>query len=880
MKKPISLFLAASIAIPTMLTAVSGCVNASADDKMTNGELLELINNKFGFEGYESSESYYESIPSGDAYFEAVQTAHEFEVLDELVTDFKTDEVVTREFFAMAASGAIYNDYADEVSISDISDITYKDDVLTVLNYGIMELNDGKFEPKKTMSGAECILLLDAAFDIWTKCSVVKPKYDVQLNEGVIDLGGAGMYYYDEAACEMKFDTDTYNQGIRKLESNNYSYDPSSDVVKLDSVSDFGIEVGSVMTLPTGDKLNPYAVAKVASIEKDNNGQYSLTTVTPEMEELFKEYSVEQTITPDFSNVDVIYDMNGNPIMPDSYSSENVAGNMAFSNSAASGNYTSNGIVTCANLSNNIYSKTAGKEKKQYSFEHKDKASGLGVKIGLSVSSNSFSISTTGSYGDISCSASKEIKNINIDYRYDFWKGYAKIVLKNDYVTKMSAKGSIKVSVPICTIPIPTGIGDLTVDITPKLNIGVDGSVSISFTNEGIVNGLEYRRGHGISKVSNSGTRSLDAKAEVKIEASLGIDVKAKAIGGMLSVGIQPSVGVGAIAKAEVHKIDIGEAEPLGLSCADIKFYPILKVKVYGKIKFFFGEIGDEFEWTALGEKNTIFELHLELRSDEPDEGMKIVPECTKDDLMNVKKDKETEQAGVTVGEGLKLTETEIRTDINAQFCVGIAEVPSGYNYEDIYVKVSNSDVLEINSNMMASHYEANPMRGTVNNVQYGAILGSALEGIAGTTSGVALDGYSCSFTGKEKGETTIKFVTKDGKYEATCEVIVFDPNEPLDLDVKLDTYGVTIGENTCYQFNIVRLPWFLTEDDIVWETSDPSIVTVGQNGMVTAVGSGYAMITASTPDGTSKAYCNITVNNVGRVAFIFIPGKCVEYQL
>ena len=75
-------------------------------------------------------------------------------------------------------------------------------------------------------------------------------------------------------------------------------------------------------------------------------------------------------------------------------------------------------------------------------------------------------------------------------------------------------------------------------------------------------------------------------------------------------------------------------------------------------------------------------------------------------------------------------------------------------------------------------------------------------------------------------------------------------------------------------------MPWYLTEDKIIWSTSDVSVVTVGQNGVVTAVGEGYAMVTASTPDETSKAYCNITVSSTGQVSLMFIPEAIVEYQI
>ena len=896
MKKPISIFLAASIAIPTILTAVSGCVNASAADIMTNGELLELINNKFGFDGYESSESYYASVPSSDAFFDAVQTAHEYEVLDEQVTDFKTSDVVTREFFAMAASGAIYSDYTDEISISDISDITYKDDVLTVLNYGIMELDNGKFEPKKTMSGAECVLLIDVAHDVWSNYSVVKPKYDVQLKDDVVDLAGIGYYTYSEETNEIKRDDESYELLVRKLSDNHYSYDADSNVIVLDSIDEFGIEKGTVMPIATGDDFNPYKIVKVTDIVQQDDGTYKIFTEQADVDECFSQYSVEQSAPLDMSKVEYIYDNEGNKIYR---SYDNVTANTNLSLGGASDSVS--GYMS-RNLTNeNVVSNTSLLDTFEDAKNGKFTVNVNGLIIGISASYKndlSFTIgcktpsptpgkkdsdNTSGikgpSVGDVAAGTvtiTHTFSNMDADYKYDFWGGYAKFVIKYNYSKKITANGTVGKSVSICKIPLEIVPG-VDVVLEPKLNFTISGEVYITLNKSNIAEGLEYRRGRGINHVHNDGTPSVDASCKVKITASFSFDVYLSAVWGAFKAGVEPEIGVVLEVAAETHVIPAGD-KIVDLTCFDLKIYPILNLKLHASVFKISGEIVLEFANGSTkdeGEGNVWLHKHFEDCS-ETDPHFQLVKECTKDKWLNLGKDIETEKAGVTIGDALCLSCDEMTINIDESFKVNITTVPSGYNCEDIYVKTSNSDIIALTDlHSIGVTYNATPLA-----LAKYAVTGNDELLANKVMDGARLDDYDCEIKGLAKGESTVKFITKDGKFTAECKVTVNDPNEPLDLDVKLNTYGITIGQYSEQKITIERLPWYLTEEDIVWNTSDASVVTVTQNGVVAGVGEGYATIVATTPDGTSKAYCNVTVTNVGQLTLMFVPDRIIEYQI
>lgn len=58
-----------------------------------------------------------------------------------------------------------------------------------------------------------------------------------------------------------------------------------------------------------------------------------------------------------------------------------------------------------------------------------------------------------------------------------------------------------------------------------------------------------------------------------------------------------------------------------------------------------------------------------------------------------------------------------------------------------------------------------------------------------------------------------------------------------------------------------VVLPMQADEQGIEWTTTDPSVATVDENGVVTAVGLGSAAVVATTRDGGFRAYCTVRVS-------------------
>lgn len=109
--------------------------------------------------------------------------------------------------------------------------------------------------------------------------------------------------------------------------------------------------------------------------------------------------------------------------------------------------------------------------------------------------------------------------------------------------------------------------------------------------------------------------------------------------------------------------------------------------------------------------------------------------------------------------------------------------------------------------------------------------------------------------TAVSAGTATIKCTAPNG-VTASCTVQVTVALSSIVLDNSELT--VNIGETS--KLVATFEPENATVTEIVWQTSDPKIVGVDQNGNLTAVGVGEAIISASTPDGELTASCIVTV--------------------
>ncbi|MCL2041345.1 MAG: Ig-like domain-containing protein [Bacteroidales bacterium] len=108
------------------------------------------------------------------------------------------------------------------------------------------------------------------------------------------------------------------------------------------------------------------------------------------------------------------------------------------------------------------------------------------------------------------------------------------------------------------------------------------------------------------------------------------------------------------------------------------------------------------------------------------------------------------------------------------------------------------------------------------------------------------------------EGETNITVTTEDGNYTDVCIVTVTDKIAVTGVELNIHTLPLAKDE-TCPLIATV-LPENATNKNVTWESSDETIATVDENGVVTAIAEGETNITVTTEDGNYTDVCIVTV--------------------
>lgn len=107
-------------------------------------------------------------------------------------------------------------------------------------------------------------------------------------------------------------------------------------------------------------------------------------------------------------------------------------------------------------------------------------------------------------------------------------------------------------------------------------------------------------------------------------------------------------------------------------------------------------------------------------------------------------------------------------------------------------------------------------------------------------------------------GTATITVTTKDGNKTASCQVTA-DITLPIE-SIKLNVGEVTLGRYGASETLHATVYPAGAKGTLVWTSSNEQIATVDQQGKVTAVSTGNAVITVSTEDGSVSATCDALI--------------------
>jgi len=124
--------------------------------------------------------------------------------------------------------------------------------------------------------------------------------------------------------------------------------------------------------------------------------------------------------------------------------------------------------------------------------------------------------------------------------------------------------------------------------------------------------------------------------------------------------------------------------------------------------------------------------------------------------------------------------------------------------------------------------------------------------------------------SGWSTGKATITVTTVDGKKTAKCTINVNMIPAVKVTGISLNKSSLTMDMGASEQLVATISPSNATIKDVIWTSSNPSIVSAYENGNIMSFSSrsGTSDITATTMDGSKIAVCKVTVVNQNVVKF------------
>lgn len=127
------------------------------------------------------------------------------------------------------------------------------------------------------------------------------------------------------------------------------------------------------------------------------------------------------------------------------------------------------------------------------------------------------------------------------------------------------------------------------------------------------------------------------------------------------------------------------------------------------------------------------------------------------------------------------------------------------------------------------------------------------------TNTSVALVSPSGEVKALAAGVAVITATTIDRGFSDTCVVTVTTQKAPTRVSLDREVLRLTVGESGETLMATVAPP-DASKAELLWSSNDPRVATVSQNGLVSPVAAGNAMITVTTVDGGLTDSCAVVV--------------------
>lgn len=289
MKRVIAIFLA----IITLISTLSGCAATTSDTALSMGQWVTLIADSFGLQNYIEETPHFSKVSSSESTFSAFQAVAEWNIVEP----------------------------TDEISAS--TPVKWNDVLISLVNAG--EFLDADATDKEKIDFA--IKNFDPSVRTYWGNRYIKLKEAIPL------LDTAQEMWANKVFLE-KIEKATFTESVTNcIENEDIDYIANGDVITTDSVELKNLQVGDVYTLPANAD-NAASINRVKAIEYID-GKVVITNdadfTEEEVAEYVQEIKIQETSSPDFTQIAGIYDEFGNPISfePDNSIS---ADGMSFNN--------------------------------------------------------------------------------------------------------------------------------------------------------------------------------------------------------------------------------------------------------------------------------------------------------------------------------------------------------------------------------------------------------------------------------------------------------------------------------------------------------------------------------------------------------------------
>lgn len=115
--------------------------------------------------------------------------------------------------------------------------------------------------------------------------------------------------------------------------------------------------------------------------------------------------------------------------------------------------------------------------------------------------------------------------------------------------------------------------------------------------------------------------------------------------------------------------------------------------------------------------------------------------------------------------------------------------------------------------------------------------------------------------TGISEGSTNVTASSANGSAMSGCRVEVLKKDQPISVvSVSLDKASLDMYLQDTYTLTATITPSNATDKAVSWTSSNPSVASVSDKGVVTATAAGKTDITVTTHDGAKAATCSVSV--------------------